>query len=97
LGISPTSFAPPDFSTSVTNQTADTVGDVADNASGVIGTTIDVARDVEQNATSVPQGIFYVFHFYKLLLFHNFFIVMLHVLISLISYCFTFCYFCRKF
>ncbi|KAM0926633.1 hypothetical protein ACQ4PT_003638 [Festuca glaucescens] len=50
------SFAPLDFGTSVTNQTADTVGDVADNASIVIGTAIDVARDVEQNATTVPQG-----------------------------------------
>ncbi|KAM0910746.1 hypothetical protein ACQ4PT_013941 [Festuca glaucescens] len=50
------SFAPPDFGTSVTNQTADTVGDVAHHASAVIGTTVDVARDAEQNATIFPQG-----------------------------------------
>ncbi|KAM0885335.1 hypothetical protein ACQ4PT_030417 [Festuca glaucescens] len=50
------SFAPPDFGTSVTNQTADTVGDVAHHATTVIGTTVDVARDAEQNATIFPQG-----------------------------------------
>ncbi|KAM0820969.1 hypothetical protein ACQ4PT_041929 [Festuca glaucescens] len=50
------SFAPPDFGTSVTNQTADTIGDVAHHASAVIGTTVDVARDAEQNATIFPQG-----------------------------------------
>jgi hypothetical protein len=55
------SIAPPDFGTSVTNQTADTVGDVAHDASAVIGTTVDVARDAEQNATIFPQGIDFFF------------------------------------
>ncbi|KAK1692713.1 hypothetical protein QYE76_009410 [Lolium multiflorum] len=45
------------FGTSVTNQTTDTVGDVAHHASVVIGTTVDVARDAEQNATIFPQEL----------------------------------------
>jgi hypothetical protein len=51
------SFAPPDFGTSVTNQMADPVGDVDHHASASIGTTVDVACDAEQNATTSPQGI----------------------------------------
>ncbi|KAK1661907.1 hypothetical protein QYE76_050066 [Lolium multiflorum] len=50
------SFAPPDSGTSVTNQMADLVGDVDHHASASIGTTVDVARDAEQNATTSPQG-----------------------------------------
>jgi hypothetical protein len=38
------SFAPPDSGTSVTNQMADPVGDVAHHGSASIGTTIDVAH-----------------------------------------------------
>ncbi|KAM0918082.1 hypothetical protein ACQ4PT_009056 [Festuca glaucescens] len=51
------SFAPLDFGTNVTNQTADTVGQFAGNASAGIGTTVDVAPDVEQNATTVSVDI----------------------------------------
>ncbi|KAK1685423.1 hypothetical protein QYE76_046271 [Lolium multiflorum] len=49
------SFAPQDSGTSVTNQMADPVGDVDHHASASTGTTVVVARDAEQNATTSPQ------------------------------------------